>query len=238
MAVPEELDYINNPNLKLKSIYPSIWTSDEIKPTQRFNKDNKYTGIKNEELAHKLSYYKMTEDEKSVWQKLCEKVRLYITELQIPDGYDSVISDRLKTNIYYSKNCGYNREHGYYYVEFGDRGSLYLFLLSEDINDALWFLIERIIDNISMKESQENKKVNENNWNYKTKFDYRKYWFEYGIKALSKIVDSEFLKDYINDRLRSMNWRFNPPHWGFDYDRMEFAEISDSVERDTIDDIR
>ncbi|SHO48709.1 hypothetical protein [Anaerocolumna xylanovorans] len=229
----DKLYYINNPNLK--STYANICTSEKIKPTQRFNGDNKYAEIENEKSASQLSYYKMTEEEEKVWKELCEKVHLYLAELQIPGEYEAVISERLKTNIYYTKNCGYHKEHGYYYVEFGDRGSLHLLLLSGDINDALWCLLERIIDEISMRESQKNKRINESGWKCNTKFDYRKYWFEYEIKALSKIVDSEFLKDYINNRLHSMNWWFNPLHWGFDCKRMEFVEVSDSVERDTLE---
>lgn len=232
MVSQEKLEYNSNPNLN--SSYTDACIRNKIKPTQCFSGSDKYITI-NEELAHKLSYYKMTEDERKIWDQLCERIRLYIIALQIPEGYESLISDGLKTNIYYTKNCGYNKEYGYYYVEFGDRGSLYLLLLSKDINDALWYTLERIINNISMKEAQNNEKINESNWKYKTKFDYRKYWFEYEIKALSQIVDSEFLKDYINNRLHSMNWWFNDSHWGFDYNKMELIEISDSIERDTID---
>lgn len=200
-----------------------------------------------------LHRYKMKKKEMIVWNSLCTKVRTNCCRMELPDGYAETINESISSSVPYAYERGYYKKNKTFYeISQGDRGALSLTLSTQSEECAIWYFTEQIASSVGLDLELKNRSQYTPLWRYHDKFDDankcwrespqgwkinlrydgRIYWFEYTIRALSKIYKGERIDDYIETRIRYMNQWFDEAHWGFDKDRMCFIEISDSPEHD------
>lgn len=73
-----------------------------------------------------LYQYQMTAAETEIWNRLKNLLKEDRKTMLIPDEFAEWIERLLSTREAYDHDAGYHMKEGYYYVEEGDRGSLYL----------------------------------------------------------------------------------------------------------------
>ena len=201
--------------------------------------------------VEKLCRYRMNSSELNVWNEFQEQIIKDCQKIKIPLSFGEFIETQISIKEQYIHTAGYCNKAGYFYINEGDRGELFLSCLSHDIEDIRWYVMEKILRHIGQKleleqrEDEEKKwrylrkfengklKLEENeNWIYNTIHDSRKYWFEYSIVLLAKIFETNRIYPYVASHIELMNRWFNVPHWDFDWEKMCFIEISSSQEHD------
>lgn len=198
-----------------------------------------------------LYSYRMSPQEVEKWAKLKNSILSDCKKMQTSHQYYDWIDK--KTDSIDSNNhvAGYSRADGYFYIEDGDRGEINLSCCSYDVEDIRWYLLKSIVSHVGQNYELAHRKSDEKHWRYLRTFkngklilkqrfiwkyntvhDTRKLWFEYEINALSKVAEQERLEAFVNKRTSLLNHWFKQPHWGFDWKRMVFVEISNSKEHD------
>lgn len=177
-----------------------------------------------------LLIYKMNNEEKPVWNRFCADIENKINILKLDPYAKEILADKLTKGTPYSYSCGYSITDGYYYVEAGDRGNWNLIFKSksyeESWNEMLKKLARSIAYELTLKNGEEKKSV----WEYDTKYDYRKYWFERALYILKETVSEDILCSEIKQYEELLNIRFSVPYWKYNIDKMEFVHMSSPVE--------
>lgn len=205
----------------------------------------------NDMTERQLYSYRMSLEESEKWAKLKNIILTDCKKMKISHQHDEWINKRTKPIDPYNHVAGYSRADGYFYIEDGDRGEIYLSCCSHDAEDVRWYLLKSIASQVGQNYELAHRKSEEKRWRYSRAFengkhimkqriiwkynavhDTRKLYFEYEIKALAKVADLERLEVVVNERNSLLNLWFEQPHWGFDWKRMVFVEISDSKEHD------
>lgn len=194
-----------------------------------------------------LYHYKMTSEETEKWNELKSQVINDCKTMQIPLEFNEWIERKSNAIDSYNHIAGYCEKVGYFYIEDGDRGDIYLKCCSRNPDDIRWYILEQIVQHVGQNIELRYRKVEEKNWRnlrdyknsefteqidwkYNAIHDTRKFWFEYEILALSKVFDSDKLKPFVEEHINLMNRWFNEPHWSFDWEIMSFIEVSNSLE--------
>ena len=102
----------------------------------------------------------------------------------------------------------------------------------------LWTYGERGPDTVVFTASHENELKH---WLYRENKDYiynaihdsRKYWMEYHLSLLRRVLSEEEVSDKIMEYESLINMWFTEKHWSFDREQFRFVEISDSKMHDT-----
>lgn len=201
--------------------------------------------------AEGLYGYQPSVFEKEIWNRLKTGLLVDLKTMDIPSEFESVIY-RLTESRVGSHKCGYSVSDGYFYISVGDKGKISLSCNSHDIEDMRWFILEKTAreagQRLELLQREDDKKnwrylknwdgngkradIEQTGYIYNTVDDTRKFWIEYEIRALSRIFPESRMKPFIEYNIRCMNYWFEIPHWGFDYERLCFVEISDSREKE------
>lgn len=194
-----------------------------------------------------LELYKMTESEKQNWNIIRQTIFVYCQKLQIPEFMYERIEMLTSGGMKYGHHvAGYCENAGYFYIEYGDRGTLYLKCLSYNSEDICFYIMKQITretgQKIELQERNEeaqkwmyyldDKKtrpgklvwIKNENYIYHTKHDTRKKWFEYMLNALLEIFEKEMIAPMIEECTWYMNRWFEEPHWSYDMKLRAFVE--------------
>ncbi|MGL6199677.1 MAG: hypothetical protein ACRC3H_12165 [Lachnospiraceae bacterium] len=193
----------------------------------------------------------MNPEESKKWAKLKNIILTDCKKMQISHRHHEWINKRTDPIDPYDHVAGYNQANGYFYIEEGDRGTIYLGCCSHDTEDLRWYLLKSIASHAGQNYELTHRKSDEKHWRYPRTFkdgklilkqriiwkynaihDTRKLCFEYEIKVLAKVAVPEKLEAFVNEHTNLLNRWFEQPHWGFDWKRMVFVEISESKEHD------
>lgn len=179
-----------------------------------------------------LYTYKMMTSECEKWSEVQDVLNRSCKFLNIPETYHGIIENAIQSRGTYH-SAGFCETEGYYFVEDGDRGALYLKCKTPHLVEICFYIMHhKILYGIGTKMELQNRSELESRWKYHTKYDSRKMWFEYIINNLGVIFDEERVEKVIEEYTGYMNRWFNDKHWEFDKNCKEFIEISDSVEHD------
>lgn len=173
--------------------------------------------------AQLLSVYKMSGNEKFVWNAFCDKVRMSVRMPQPTDPRYSRILERLLQTQTYCHYVGCSEKYGYFKVDQGDRGELFISIETKSERKALWLFSKNILWNILLEYELRNRSELESQWKYDCSYDFRKCVFEKEIRALSFLGMNDLLDEHIKNRLQKMNIHFNGEPWSFDRAKMEFT---------------
>ena len=182
----------------------------------------------------KLYYYKMTPEEIKIWNSLYQKIIDDFTKLSCYKSNQRLIDDYMLVSKYYAHSAGYNHDMGYYYIENGDRGTLYLMMNNKNSADAEIFIVHKLLWKIGQKQELHKRNDLQNWWKCHTKYDSRKYIFEYIISGIAALFGEKTALTYADDYTKSMNYWFEDDHWKFDFKTLRFVEISNSEEQDEL----
>ena len=201
----------------------------------------------------------MDKEELAEWNSLkkqiyedCEKAD--ISESFMRSHVDTTVSEKS-----FEHSAGYCRYVGFYYV-YSERGNAEK-LYSGDEAGMRFFLLKDIFGSFGMKCELENREKLSKEWKfyekemftltpplvkhtravsktfknknyiYGVKYDSRKFWFEYTINSIDKILGSEYSSQVIKEYTKFMNRWFDDEHWAFDRESGKFIEISQSKEK-------
>lgn len=201
-----------------------------------------------------LLNYKMNNDELQKWNSLCEDVKNVIHNAYIPDVSPFLIEDFLdrKTMVrepFYGAR-GYTDTDGFYSVQEGDRGVIYVkfhmlsseeakvMMLKELAHDISYAYITSDMEDLQRKyqskwhfyEMREGIKdgrmishLEENRtWIYDAEYDYRKYWFELLLFIDKQVLpENEYFQE-INVYQNYMNYHMADKKWCFDFSSCQF----------------
>lgn len=203
---------------------------------------------------NELFIYQMTQAECEKWSEVQDIIHRSCKVLNIPETYHSIIENATQSRGAYHL-AGFCETEGYYFVEEGDRGELHLACKTFSLAEICSYIMHhRILYAIGTKMELQNRSELEQRWKYRvdnkncrprhlpliensnyqyhTRYDSRKMWFEYIINNLAVIFDEERVEKVIEEYTGYMNRWFDDKHWEFDKTCKEFIEISDSVEHD------
>lgn len=177
--------------------------------------------------AEQFYKYKMDVEEQAEWKRL--KSQIY------EDCKKAGVSERLMRYADaaladdYERMAGYCRAEGFYYI-FTERG-YYKTEYSGDEKGMRFFLLENIFRSIGTRIELENRDRLAKEWKHREKtvcdveYDSRKFWFEYTINAIDKILGEEFSLPLAEEYTKFMNRWFDTEHWFFDGKTGKFTEI-------------
>lgn len=187
--------------------------------------------------AEILIKYEMNSEELFIWNAFCEK-KLQCSMMQMPDISKEIIDKKLMIREPFFGNRGYSKKYGYYEVQEGGRGHLYLELNTFDAKKAVCVFLSCIAHDVGYQYVIKNKKLIEKmnvpKWHYyneytivdngskceskriinstgsiyDSEYDYRKYWFELTISYLAKVYDNLSLLEEIKKYQEYMNHQF------------------------------
>lgn len=179
--------------------------------------------------AKELEIYKMSEAERQKWNEIKQTVKMYCKRVMIPGFMSERIENILREGMLYGQHvAGYCESEGYYYIEYGDRGMLYLKCLSIDSQDVCFYIMQQIAREAGQKIELNERDAEERKWlcTYHTKYDTRKKWFEYTLNVLLEIFGQEAVAPLIEEYTGYMNHWFKEKYWSYDTEIREFVEIS------------
>ena len=147
--------------------------------------------------------------------------------------------------------CGY--VSGLQFWEQGDRGPDTVAFTASDENELKHWIYDKVSLNIAFNVELNNRKEEEKlwryireraekgHWLYKENKDYiynaihdpRKYWMEYHLSLLKRVLSEEEVNNRITEYESLLNLWFTERHWSFDRELFRFVEVSDSKEHDT-----
>lgn len=180
-----------------------------------------------------LYNYRMSPDELDMWMQVVESVRQYSKQIEIMEDYGVMITSAISSSVFCDHSSGYCKEVGYYYIEEGDRGKIFLKCHTQNKDEICFYIMhQKILRQIGLKLEMEKRDELEKGWNGNNRYDSRKYWFEYVISNLFKVFRGELVEQIVTQYTGYMNRWFYDEHWKFNCELMEFVEISDSKEHD------
>ena len=142
---------------------------------------------------------------------------------------------------------------GLQFWTYGERGPDYVVFTASDGNELKRWMYSQVCENIALQtelrhREEEEKlwryvrvRVEEGHWLYRENKDYiynaihdsRKYWMEYYLSLLKKVIPEEEVNHKIAEYESLLNKWFMEKHWSFDIEQFRFVEISDSREHDS-----
>ncbi|MDE6747080.1 MAG: hypothetical protein K2J72_10690 [Oscillospiraceae bacterium] len=210
--------------------------------------------------AKQLFGYKMDEEEQAEWISLKKQIYEDCEKADIPESFMRSHVDTMVSEKSFEHSAGYCRYAGFYYV-YSERGNAEK-LYSGDEAGMRFFLLKDIFRSFGMKCECENreklsqewksyqkdmftlkpplvkctravsKTVKNKNYIYGARYDSRKFWFEYTINSIDKILGLEYSSQVIEEYTKFMNRWFDDEHWAFDKASGKFIEISESEEKE------
>ncbi|MFV0393146.1 MAG: DUF6966 domain-containing protein [Coprobacillaceae bacterium] len=209
----------------------------------------------NNSIEKEIEVYKMNNEESIVWRDFQDDVLSMCTKIEVLKNYKELIEKKLETSVYYVQNIGYSSIHGYYFLEYGDRGKVYLDLVTKSKEEAILHILTNILVRIGQKIEIENRSslieewhydrgnvINNvfeivevsKDWKYDTVYDSRLFWFTFTIQKLNIVIPNIYLYPLVQKYTFHMNNWFEKLHWGFDRFSLEFYELNTLKEIDTI----
>ena len=204
--------------------------------------------------GEELQKYKMSPYERKKWAHIQNRIKQHCKE-SVPAQYYGIVENYTAESVYYEHYAGYCKEEGYYYIAVGDHGDVYMLCKTESEEVILCFLMEKILRDIGMRielkiREQEQRKwmyytddkmteegserlIKNENYVYHTKYDSRKWWFEYIIRKLRPFFNDSMMNPIEKKYTDYMNKWFGDKHWEYNRSRELFEEMSDSVEQDS-----
>lgn len=142
---------------------------------------------------------------------------------------------------------------GLQFWSYEDRGPAKAVFTASDEDELKRWLYDKVSRNIAYNVELYNRKNEEKRWRYvrkgveeghwmyreNTDYDYnaihdtRKYWMEYHLFLLKRVLTEEEIGRRVADYEASLNLWFTDKHWSFDKEQWKFMEISASKEYDT-----
>lgn len=199
-----------------------------------------------------LQRHKMLSEEQKIWDEIKARIRVYCKGI-IPEEFTELIEKHIAEAVYYQSYAGYCSGEGYYYINIGDRGEIDLACKTESEEEMLFYLMKKILRDVGIRLELRQRDKEQEKWMYylddkntrpgklawvkneryiyHTKHDTRKWWFEYILRNLQLYFGKERLVPLIEEYTQLLNRRFHAPHWGYDREKLQFVEISDSVEK-------
>lgn len=200
---------------------------------------------------HELELYIMSEAEKQKWNNIRQMIWKYCEQVQIPKSMNDRIEILTSGGMKYGDHvAGYCENAGYFFLEYGDRGALFLKCLSFGEKDICFCLMKKITREAGQKIELQERKEEAKNWMYylddkntrpgklswiknesylyHTKHDTRKKWFEYMLNALLEIFGEAMVAPTIEEYTGYMNRWFKEKHWLYDISLRAFVEIIDT----------
>lgn len=180
-------------------------------------------------MEKELAVYRMNSKEMKLWKQFCADVLAAFDKMEIDEAYQSYALEELQSKDYI-RNCGYSKAHGYFQVEYGDRGECSITVLTHDTISARMAFMRRILWHCSIQWECKYRKELQAGWECKTRYDGRRYHFVYVIQHLLKVYPLDAICDLIQYDTDCMNKWFEDQHWIYDVKKQMFIEISDSKE--------
>lgn len=180
----------------------------------------------NEQLAH----YKMDDEERAEWNSLIEQIYEDCKKADIPEsGFKRYVDSRV-VPYDFENNRGYCKSLGYYDV-YTERGCNELRFIG-DRAGMRFYLLKQILWGIGTQLELESRARLTLAWKlkYRTKYDSRKFHFEYEINKIDKILGQDYSAQLIAEHTAHMNRWFEDEHWAFDRSTGKFIEITKSEE--------
>lgn len=211
---------------------------------------------------NQLYYYKMDNVERAKWNSLKSQIYEDCKNAGIPEGFMKSHVEPTVSEDSFEHRSGYCREEGFYYI-YEEKAHLEK-KYSGDETGMRFFLLKNIFQDFGMRCECENRKklsyewrycdkikyvlkppavksvravpktVRNKNYIYGVKYDSRKFWFEYTINSIEKILGPEYSQRLINEYTSYMNLWFDDEHWAFDRESGKFIEISQSKMKNKI----
>ncbi len=172
---------------------------------------------------NQLATYKMTPEEFSEWNSLVNQIYEDCAKADVPKQY---INPRVKPYDF-ENNRGYCKEFGYYdvYIERGCNDIRFL----GGKADMRFYLLKEILWGIGTQTELQNRAKLTAEWTYHTKYDSRKFHFEYSINKIYGILGQEYSAQLIKEHTDHMNRWFPDKHWEFDLNERKFVELTCSA---------
>lgn len=127
----------------------------------------------------------------------------------------------------YAAVCGYDKEHGYFYVSCGDSYDLSLAIAERDRDNARNQFLRLFFDHAAYESALKRSAEEEKKWTYHCEFDYRKIWFGTALEWLAPVVDWMFFTECVERYMALLNRWFDQPHWEYDYERGRIIEAGE-----------
>lgn len=156
---------------------------------------------------------KPDEDEQRIWAEFLGELQTACGKSGCGGDASSFFQSRL-----WEKAFGYHREYGYFAVDCGDRGELYLSILEKDREEARNYFLNRITDKMAYDFAVARMKEEEAVWQYRCPFDYRKIWFEQALSWLAPVVDWGYFAECAGRYVELLNYHFTVAHWEYDFE--------------------
>lgn len=173
-----------------------------------------------------LANYNMTAEELAEWDSLVNQIYQDCAKADVPKQY---VDPRVKPYDF-ENNRGYCKELGYYDV-YTERGCNNIRFLGSKA-DMRFYLLKEILFGFGTQTELQNRARLTLEWKlkYHTKYDSRKFHFEYRINKIHKILGQEYSAQLIREHTDHMNRWFPDKHWEFDLTERKFIEKSKSEE--------
>ncbi|MBQ8786523.1 MAG: hypothetical protein IJZ61_02695 [Oscillospiraceae bacterium] len=171
-----------------------------------------------------LAAYNMTAEELAEWNSLVDQIYQDCAKAGVPKQY----VDPRVTPYDFENNRGYCKELGYYDV-YTERGCNNIRFLGSKA-DMRFYLLKEILFGFGTQTELQNRAKLTTEWTYHTKYDSRKFWFEYKINKIYEILGQDYSVQLIREHTSHMNRWFPDKHWEFDQSERKFVETSNSEE--------
>lgn len=142
---------------------------------------------------------------------------------------------------------------GLQFWNYGERGPDTVAFHASDEKELQHWIYDQVSKSIAQRVELQNReeeeklwryvreRVEDGHWLYRENKDYiynaihdsRKYWMEYHLSLLKRVLSEEEVNNKITEYESLMNRWFTEKHWAFDKEQFRFVEISDSKEYDT-----
>lgn len=178
-------------------------------------------------MENELAVYRMNNKERKIWNQFCDNLLAEFDKMEIDEEYQHYAIEEIQSS-YYVRSCGYSEAHGYFQVEFGDRGGCSLTVLTQDAISARMAFMKKIVWNCSTSWECRHRKELQAEWECITPYDGRRHHFAYEIQHLLRVYSLDAICDLIQYNTDCMNLWFTDQHWIYDVKSQKFIEISDS----------
>lgn len=203
-----------------------------------------------------LLYYQMTPAEHIVWETFCRTIADKCMLMDTPPMDRKLLERYLMIREPFDFARGYSEQEGYYDLQEGDRGDIYILMHTHSLNEAVSQKLSRIAQDISYQYVLHNEKkidmINQKKWHYyeedgpiengrcSTKvlendeweydavYDYRKYWFELALSFLAKVFSPEQFALEIKRYEDLLNYHFQDKLWTYDIQKFQFVALEKS----------
>lgn len=198
-----------------------------------------------------LVRYNMTSKEQAVWNSFCRIISDKCSLMDTPPIDWDLLKKYLIPKRPYCGARGYSEEDGYYDIQEGDRGALYVAMRTHSLDEAVFEKLIQVAHDMSYEYVVRNRKeidaaqqkewrsckeyesvkdgrceirmIKNSSWRYNTEYDYRKYWFEMALAFLGKVLERKQLEAEIQRYEGFMNHHFQEKFWSYDFQKREFV---------------